>query len=112
MAQAVRDIHEQLKGNPFLVPTTAEADASFWAQEAAISTRTEALALFDSHADAFEAWLAALPAEALDLKVTMAFGMGDFPVRMGIIWPAEHTKWHIAQLEYLQTCYGDRDWGF
>ena len=29
---------------------------------------------------------------------------------VGITFPAYHTHGHVAQMDYIQTIYGDQDW--
>ena len=64
----------------------------------------------EKNADAFVAWLDALMPERLGDLVETPFGMGKVPISVGITFPALHTTWHQAQIEYVQTVYGDLDW--
>lgn len=109
-AESIRNIHGFLDGRPFDVPTPEEADRGFREFERRFTQREEATAHFERSADAFVAWLDALPPERLGSLVTTPFGMGDVPTEVAIGFPAMHTRWHQAQVEYIQTIYGDLDW--
>lgn len=109
-AESIRNIHGFLDGRTFDVPTPEEADQGFREFERSFSRRDEAVGLFESRADAFVAWLDALGAERLGSLVTTPFGMGAVPTEVAITFPALHTRWHQAQIDYIQTIYGDLDW--
>ncbi len=109
-AHSIDNISKMLWGDPFTVPTTAAADAGFLEMERNVSSREKAAQLFDEKASAFVAWLDALIVERLVDEVVLPFGMGKAPVWLAITFPAKHTIWHVAQIEYIQTAYGDRDW--
>lgn len=109
-ARSIGNIHGFLDGKPFTVPTPAEADRGFREFENGITRREEAISLLESHADAFIAFLDALEPERLGTMVTTPFGMGDVPTETAITFPAMHTRWHHAQIDYIQTIYGDQDW--
>lgn len=109
-AQSIGHIHGFLQGKTFDVPTPEEADRGFRAFEAEFSRREEAVRLLEEKADAFVAWLEALEPEQLGSLVTTPFGMGQVPTEIAITFPAMHTRWHQAQIDYTQTIYGDLDW--
>jgi len=109
-AHAIGNIHGFLDGRTFDVPTTAEADRGFREMEQSFSTREEVLQLFESKSDAFMTWLDALDEKQLGVLVTTPFGMGQVPTEIAITFPAMHTRWHHAQMDYIQTIYGDHDW--
>lgn len=108
-AEAIGAIHAALDGTPFPYRTTEAADRFFREVEAGVATREEALALFEAKAEAYVAWLEALDPARLDTSATMPFG-GAVPMAFALTIPALHTRYHVAQLDYLQTAYGDRDW--
>lgn len=109
-AQSVGNIHGFLDGRPFTVPTPEEADRGFREFERDFTRREEAVDLFERNAAAFVAFLDALEPERLGAMVTTPFGMGDVPTELAITFPAIHTRWHQAQIDYIQTIYGDLDW--
>lgn len=109
-ARSIGNIHGFLDGRPFDVPTPEEADRGFREFERTITRRDEAVSLLESYADAFVAWLDALAPERLGAMVTTPFGMGEVPTELAITFPALHTRWHHAQIDYIQTVYGDLDW--
>jgi len=109
-AQSISHIHGFLDGRPFDVPTTELADRGFRDFEQAFTTRDEAENILEKNAEAFVAWLDALEPEKLSSLVETPFGMGAMPIELGITFPAQHTRWHHAQIEYIQTIYGDVDW--
>lgn len=109
-ANSIGHIHGFLDGRPFEAPTPKEADRGFREAEKPFTRRDEVVSLFESKSDAFVAWLDALDPENLTRMVTTPFGMGEVPTQIAITFPAMHTRWHQAQLEYIQTIYGDLDW--
>lgn len=109
-ARSISNIHGFLDGRTFDVPTPQEADLGFREFESKFSRRDEAVKLFERNADAFVAWLDALEPERLTSLVVTPFGMGSVPIELGMTFPAMHTRWHQAQIEYIQTIYGDLDW--
>jgi hypothetical protein len=110
-AQSIRCIHDFLDGRPFPITNTKEADAFFRESESKFTTREQVLAHLEEASAAYVAWLDALTPERLAAMAELPFGMGQMPVAAGLGIPSDHTDWHRAQLEYMQTIYGDRDWG-
>jgi hypothetical protein len=111
-AESIHNISEMIAGRPFHVPTTREADEIFRVNEAKISTPQRALALLETNTAAFLQVLESLTPTDLERPFVPPFGLGEVPLPISLGFPTDHTRWHIAQLEYLQTVYGDRDWGF
>jgi len=109
-AAAVAHLTATLDGRRFAVPTPAEADLGFRAWERQFTTREEVLSLLARNGDAFLAWLDALTPDRLESSVALPFDLGRVPVRVGIAFPALHTRVHAAQIDYIQTIYGDHDW--
>ncbi len=109
-ADAIGNIHGWLTGSPFGPKNSTEADRHFREVESRIKTREEALALLEDKSQAFTNWLDAATQEDLDRMATAPFGLGQFPVSFAIQFPALHTTDHAAQMEYMHTIYGDRDW--
>jgi hypothetical protein len=109
-ARSIGNIHGFIDGRPFTVPTPEEADKGFREFEKDFTRREQAVSLLEQNADAFVAFLDALEPERLKAMVATPFGMGDVPTGLAITFPAMHTRWHQAQIDYIQTIYGDLDW--
>ena len=109
-ANSIEHIYKAMIGQRFAVPTPAEADAGFREVERGFTTREAALALLDAKSDAYIAFLDGMTSEQLDGMMKAPFGLGDVPVRIALSFPVEHTNWHVAQIDYIQTIYGDLDW--
>ena len=109
-AMSLHHVTEMLKGRPFGVPTTADAEKGFREAEREFTTRAQVQSLFEKNSEAYLAWIEALSEAGLNDPITFPFGLGQGQVRHGISAPARHTEAHIAQLEYIQTIYGDQDW--
>lgn len=110
VAAAIGYITGTLGGNHFATPTTEEADRDFRAWEKQFTTREEVLQLLDKNADTFVAWLEGVSPELLETSVPMPFNLGMTPIQTLIGAPAAHMRSHTAQIEYIQTIYGDQDW--
>jgi len=109
-ACAIEFIHQMMMGKPFEIATTAEADEYFLKAERPYTTREEALSLLETKSDAFVTWLDSATTDDLAGMAQLPFGMGAVPVSLGITFPAMHTQGHTAQIDYIQTIYGDRVW--
>ena len=109
-ALSLCNITDMLEGRPFGASTTAIADKGFRQEEQKFSSRAEVVELFEKSAAECVACLGALTEGGLDEPITFPFGLGTGVVRHGLDAPARHTEAHIAQLEYVQTIYGDQDW--
>jgi hypothetical protein len=109
-AHSISHIHGFLSGTPFDAPTPDVADRGFRESEKPYTQRDEVVSLLETNAGSFVAWLDALQPEALGTLVETPFGMGAVPIELGITFPAMHTRWHHAQIDYIQTIYGDLDW--
>ncbi len=109
-ATSIHNIHTAMMGTRFATPTMEEADAEFLALEARFVRREDALALLDKNAQAFLDWLDQLPEDKLSDMVPLPFDLGQAPMVFMLGVPAWHTNDHAAQMDYIQTCYGDRSW--
>jgi hypothetical protein len=103
-------ICELLGGTPYPAPTTAQADAEHLERERAVRTREEALSLWNSNHAKYVALIGAMAEEDMGRMVTLPFGLGAAPMSYMVGVGPLHTREHVAQLEYLQTIYGDREW--
>ncbi len=109
-ANSIQHIHNMMVGKPFTVPTSAEAEVGFREIERQYTTREEVLALLEANSNAFVAFLDALNPDQLDNMIELPYKMGQVPLHVSLAFPADHTIWHVAQLDYAQTVYGDLDW--
>lgn len=109
-ADSVKHIHGTLDGRTFPVPTTAEAERGFREFERAFTTREQVLSLLEENGAAYLAWLDTLTSERLASHVTMPYNLGKVPMTIALTFVGMHTRWHAAQIDYIQTVYGDHDW--
>lgn len=111
-AHAVFNINEMLDGRPFQVKTTPEAEVFFKEYESQFSSREQVLELLEKNCSNYINWLDNMTPEVFAGQCTGPFGMGDMPIAVSLNFPALHMMGHIAQIEYIQTILGDRDWHF
>jgi uncharacterized damage-inducible protein DinB len=80
------------------------------AQEAAVTTRAQVVAIIEEKATEAIAALKALTPEQIASEVPTIFG----PMSMGFIMTlvGRHMDDHAAQIDYLQTIWGDGDMHF
>ncbi len=109
-AWAIKSIHEMLSGHVFKANTPAEADASFREHERQFTSRDQVLHLLQENSAAYEAWLGALKPEFLEETIELPFGSGRACLSEALSSAPAHTRWHTAQLDYIQTIYGDHVW--
>ncbi|MBS1705171.1 MAG: DinB family protein [Armatimonadetes bacterium] len=109
-ADALSHIVSQMQGMPFAVPTSREADASFRARDEKLESKEQVRAEWERNSASYVAFLDSLSDSDLDRLAPLPFGLGEAPLRFYIRAGANHTLGHIAQIEYIQTLYGDHDW--
>jgi len=68
------------------------------------------LQMFEENSAEYSAWLDSLTPEALDISVELPFDFGFAPVSAALGFVPAHTSWHAAQIQYMQTIYGDLEW--
>jgi len=107
-AVSISGIRSMLQGKPMPFSGTAEMDSAFREKEKTLTSRTEVLALIEENSNKFLAWLDSLTPEQVAADIETPFGA--FPMANAITFPADHTRGHVAQIEYIQTIYGDREW--
>lgn len=78
------------------------------AAEKEFTTRQQVLSLLEQTSAEYLAWLDTPTPEHLASTVHLPFG--PMPMAAGITLPAQHLSGHVAQMDYIQTIYGDRDW--
>jgi hypothetical protein len=109
-AKAVKMILGQLQGTPFAILDTAEADKSFRAWESTVQSRADAQAVWDANCAEYTAWLDSLTPADLETVIQLPFGLGHACLAEALTFVPMHTNHHSAQIEYIQTIYGDQDW--
>lgn len=109
-ASALGTIHLQLSGTPFPIPTSKEANASFLKHDSAFIGREQVEAYLEEKCRGYVEFLSTLQPEDLSRPVTMPFGLGEAPMAVFMTFGNIHTLGHVAQIEYVQTMYGDLDW--
>ena len=109
-AEAIRNINRFLDGHPFEIKDPAKADDHFRELESRYNTREQALGFLNQVSSEYVAWLDVLTPDKLATIIELPFGFGTAPVSDGLAFPWRHTQAHIAQIEYIQTIFGDHDW--
>ncbi len=105
---SIHSIHNSLMGESMNFTSTDDFDAKAREFEKGYTSRDEVVEYFTGTCTAYETWLNGLTDDFLGTMWNSPFG--EFPMAMSIQFPALHTEGHVAQLEYLQTTYGDRVW--
>jgi hypothetical protein len=104
-AMGTMGITGMLAGKPFPYNNMQEMDTASRAAEKEFTSREQALGFLEKTSNEFLEWLDTLSAEQIASTVSLPFG--DIPMAMAITFPADHLRCHAAQIEYLQTIYGD-----
>jgi hypothetical protein len=107
-ALAIAGIQGMMAGKPFPYASIAEADAAWRCDEKEFTTREQVLALLEKNSAEYLAWLDTLTPE--QLASTLQTGFGSFPMAAAITFAADHLRGHTAQIDYIQSIYGDLDW--
>ena len=108
-AMAIAGIQGMLAGTSFPFSSIAEFDTAMRAEEKKFTTREEVIDLLDKSCADCLALLDTLTPEQLASTVQLPFGPA-FPMSVCITFPADHLNNHAAQIDYIQTIYGDHDW--
>mgnify|MGYP001396299109 CR=1 FL=1 len=111
-AHAMNNIAPQMMGTPYAIATSSEANRTFLEHDRQFSDRANVVRYFEEARNGFIGHLDRFSLDEVDRLVTMPFGMGQAPVRLFMEAASNHTKGHIAQIEYIQTLYGDHDWHY
>lgn len=107
-AMGVSGIQGMLVGKPFPYADIVEADAAWRAAEKEFTTSEQVLSLLEQNSAEYLAWLDTLTSEQLASTLQLPFG--SFPMAAAITFPADHMRNHAAQIDYIQTVYGDQNW--
>lgn len=108
-ANAISGIQGMLTGQSFPFAGLAEFDAFMRADEQKYTSREQVLALLEQTSIVYFAWLDTLTPEQISAMVQPPFGP-LVPMAVAITFPTYHLNNHIAQMDYIQTIYGDHDW--
>jgi DinB superfamily len=107
-ALAIPGIQGILVGKPFPYANIVEADAAWRAAEKEFTTREQVLGLLEQNTAEYLAWLDTLTSE--QVASTIQTLLGTNPMAVAITFAAYHLHNHAAQMDYIQTLYGDLDW--
>lgn len=78
------------------------------AEEKAVTTREEVEAAFRKGTNEVLAALDSLTPEEIESRLESGQGWSA-PMTWLMNLPANHTGWHAAQIDYLQTCWDDQE---
>jgi hypothetical protein len=109
-ASAIGNIQKMFEGDVQKFVNIHELDPQWRKDEKEFKTRDQVIALLEKNSSAYLAWLDSLTPAQVELKLKTPFG--EFPMASAITWAADHLRNHCAQLEYIQTCYGDITWHY
>ena len=109
-AQAIKNMLGNLTGDTFSIPNSEEAERIFREEDRMYKEKDAVLAQLNTNAEAYLAWLQGVSDEELEEVLPMPFGLPSMPRRSVIGFMAIHAMCHAAQIDYIQTIYGDRDW--
>lgn len=104
-ALSMPGMQDWLDGKPWPYESVEHMDAENRKAEAAVTTREAALAMLRQNADGYRAWLDGID----DARMGSVFAseMGEYPFEVAVGWSAGFLRNRAAQLDYVQTCYGD-----
>lgn len=106
-AMSITGLQGWLAGQPFPFESMAALDEYCRKEEKNFTTREAVTGLLDENSAKFVTFLDSLSQETLGSM--FATQMGTFPMMTAITFPADHSRSHAAQIDYLQTIYGDRE---
>jgi hypothetical protein len=97
-----------LKGEPMRFNSTAELDAFLREAEKQFTNLDVVLGMIKQSGEEYFAFLDTLDADTINAIVTTP--MGAMPMSVAATFPYEHMNSHVAQIEYVQTIWGDHVW--
>ncbi|HLK13706.1 MAG TPA: DinB family protein [Fimbriimonadaceae bacterium] len=106
-AMSIKGMQGWLAGEPFPFESMKALDDYCRTEERNFTTRAQVLGLLDTNTTNFLAWLDSLSHDKLASMFDTP--MGSFPMMSAITFPADHLRSHAAQIDYIQTIYGDRE---
>ena len=108
-ASGIANTQGMLTGMPFPYPSIGEYDKAARTDEQQFTTRDQVLSLLEQSCTDYFTLLDTLTPEQLASTVQLPFGT-SFPMAVCITFAASHLNDHAAQMDYIQTIYGDHDW--
>jgi hypothetical protein len=109
-AAAIAYMLGNMTGETFAVATPEEAERLFRELDKEFTSKEQVMELLEKNSSAYLNWLDAATPQVLNSTMILPFGMGAIPVHAGMEFMPLHVKWHTAQINYIQTIYGDLDW--
>jgi uncharacterized damage-inducible protein DinB len=106
-AFAIDSMLGNMTGNTFPLETTDLAETYFRDLEQAFTSRGQVTELLESNSKKYLDWLDQLDDPQLESMFVLPFGMGSAKTADGLDFMALHLMWHTAQIQYIQTIYGD-----
>ncbi len=94
-----------LRGKESKADSLSDALAMMASKEKEIATRAQAVQAFEASAAAVLEALDAMTVELMTSEVRGPFG--PMPMTFWVALPGRHMDNHAAQIDYLQTCWGD-----
>jgi len=106
-AMSISGMQGWLAGQPFPFESMAALDEFCRKEEKNFTKREAVIGLLDEKSNKFLTFLDSLSQEKLNSMFETQ--MGTFPMMSAITFPADHIRGHAAQIDYIQTIYGDRE---
>ena len=100
-----------IRNGKFPTNDMAELFAGMNAEEQTVTTREAAVELLRKNTDDILAALDASTPELIASTLETPFGFSA-PMAFFMNLPGSHAESHAAQVDYLQTCWGDREMHF
>jgi len=96
-----------LRGEPMSISTFAELAAMMDAEEVKITTREQALAAIEASTESAREAIMAITPNRFETVIGSGDLMGPTMFFMNLV--GLHMSMHAAQIDYIQTCYGDKE---
>lgn len=106
-AMGTSGLGDIIAGKPFPFPSFAEMDKVLRKSEKEFTTKEQGLKLLQENSQKYLTWLDTL-SEA-QISSTIDFVGRPMPMKVAITIPADHLRSHTAQIDYIQTIYGDHE---
>lgn len=110
IARTVKNLQVLFGGKPPNSAASAQADQAFREWEQQFTTREEVVEMLEKNCSAYLAWLDTVTPEQLERIIELPFGLGKGHLRDLLDFQISHMQWHTAQIDYIQTIYGDHNW--
>lgn len=107
-AMTISGFHRVMQGGEFKFSSFEEADKFMRSEEKKFVTKDQVLQLLEKDSKIYLDWIDELREEDLGKIVTTPFF--SMTIEQMIILMHEHVSNHAAQIDYVQTIYGDQQW--